>query len=106
GGSHMSLRTVAGITAALALSATPALAVKSPPHGNSAATHKNASATMPGPSASAGAKAKAYGRYCRGESKLKVAGSKGTAFSRCVNAMAKVAHHQATGKQACSTESR
>ncbi|MDQ2631898.1 MAG: hypothetical protein M3Y75_13145 [Actinomycetota bacterium] len=33
-------------------------------------------------------KGKAYGYYCRGESKKHVKGEKGTAFSRCVKAMA------------------
>jgi hypothetical protein len=102
----MTLRAVAGISVALALGATPALAVKSPPHTNSGTTHRNVHATTPGPSASAGAKAKAYGKYCQGESKLHVSGSKGTPFSQCVNAMAKVAHNHVSGKQACSSESR
>jgi hypothetical protein len=34
-------------------------------------------------------KGKAYGYYCRGESKKRVKGEKGTAFSRCVQAMAR-----------------
>ena len=34
-------------------------------------------------------KGKAYGYYCRGESKKHVKGEKGTAFSRCVKAMAR-----------------
>ncbi len=34
-------------------------------------------------------KAKAYGKYCQGESKKHVKGEQGTAFSRCVNAKAK-----------------
>ena len=60
----------------------------------------------PPPTASLPAKAKAYGRYCQGESKKHVKGTKGTPFSQCVTAMAKVAHNQATGKQACATESK
>jgi hypothetical protein len=47
----------------------------------------------PGPGASLPEKAKAYGVYCRGESKKHVKGEQGTAFSRCVNAMAKAAHN-------------
>jgi hypothetical protein len=41
--------------------------------------------------------AKAYGKYCQGESKKHVKGEKGTAFSRCVKAAAKLRHdeHQA-----------
>jgi hypothetical protein len=34
-------------------------------------------------------KGKAYGYYCRGQSKKHVKGEKGTAFSRCVKAMAR-----------------
>ena len=45
----------------------------------------------PGPKAGLPEKAKAYGRYCQGESKQHVKGEKGTAFSRCVTAMAKAA---------------
>ena len=45
----------------------------------------------PGPGASLPEKAKAYGVYCKGESKKHVKGEKGTAFSRCVTAMAKAA---------------
>jgi hypothetical protein len=48
----------------------------------------------PPPSASLPAKAKAYGRYCQDQSKKHVAGQKGTPFSQCVTAMAKLA----TGK--------
>jgi hypothetical protein len=38
------------------------------------------------------APAKAYGRYCRNESKRHVPGQKGTPFSQCVTAMAKAAN--------------
>ena len=53
------------------------------------------SSATPGPKASPAAKAKAYGKRCKGQSKKHVKGQKGTAFSRCVTAMAKVA----TGKE-------
>jgi hypothetical protein len=51
--------------------------------------------------------AKAYGYYCRGQSKKHVKGEKGTAFSRCVKAMAQAAHHEhmAPGR-ACKDESK
>jgi hypothetical protein len=49
---------------------------------------------MPGPKAGLPAKAKAYGRYCKDQSKKHEEGEKGTAFSQCVTAMAKLA----TGK--------
>ena len=61
----------------------------------------------PGPDASASAKAKAYGRLCRGESKKHVEGEKGTAFSRCVTAMAKAASGEAkSAREACTGLSR
>lgn len=41
----------------------------------------------PGPKDGLPAKAMAYGRYCKGESKEHVKGEKGTAFSRCVKAV-------------------
>jgi hypothetical protein len=44
----------------------------------------------PGPDAPKAKKAKAYGKYCKGESKKHDDGQKGTAFSRCVTAMAKL----------------
>jgi hypothetical protein len=63
--------------------------------------------SQPGPNAGLPAKARAYGRYCAGQSKTHVAGQKGTAFSQCVTAMAKLA----TGKSnspttACSAMSK
>jgi hypothetical protein len=61
----------------------------------------------PGPDAPSGVKAKAYGRLCQGESKKHVEGQKGTAFSRCVTAMAKAASGEAkTARQACAGLSR
>ena len=43
----------------------------------------------PAANAAPGAKAKAYGKHCRGLSKKHTAGQKGTPFSRCVAAAAK-----------------
>ena len=61
----------------------------------------------PPPSAPLPAKAKAYGRYCQDQSKKHVAGQKGTPFSQCVTAMAKLASGQTDSpKAACSTLSR
>lgn len=52
-------------------------------------------------------KGKAYGYYCRGESKKHVKGEKGTAFSRCVKAMAQADHNEnITAKQACKKLSK
>jgi hypothetical protein len=99
----MRLRTTIALASALALLAFPALGVASPgePHGKSqGAPYGKAkgptytpSEPTPGPKAGLPAQAKAYGRYCKGESKKHVKGEKGTAFSRCVTAMAKAATH-------------
>ena len=110
------LKTIVPIVGALALSAAPALAGSDRGNGtpptNQGTAHKQAAQThttktnTPGPKASLPSKAKAYGRYCKGTSKLRTAaalGTHGTPFSQCVTAMAKVAHSQAAPKTACST---
>ena len=76
-------------TAIVALVAAPAMANETPtPNGNG--TEHVAKVKTPGPHASFPSKAKAYGKYCQGFSKKHVAGTKGTPFSRCVNAMARL----------------
>jgi hypothetical protein len=61
----------------------------------------------PGPKAGLPEKAKAYGRYCQGESKKHVKGEKGTAFSRCVNNMAQAATQKSKSPgQVCKGESK
>jgi hypothetical protein len=51
--------------------------------------------------------AKAYGKYCQGESKKHVKGEKGTAFSRCVKTAAQAAKHENQNpKQACKGKSK
>ena len=99
-------RSIAALAAA-ALLAVPSVALALGPPANPGNGHANqdhaaktsnpatapsSSAGSPGPNAPAGAKARAYGRLCQGSSKQHVAGEKGTAFSRCVTAMAKAAH--------------
>ena len=106
-------KKTAVLTAGLALMASPALAQGPAGHGpdgkrhnadNPGTLHKPSN---PGPKAGLPAKAKAYGRYCRGESKKHVKGEKGTAFSRCVTAMAKLAKEQTSSpRKACKSESR
>ena len=90
------------VTAACALSASPASAIPpqapensgterapaSTPPENQGTAHKPAT---PGPRASTKAKGKAYGKYCQTQSKKHVKGQKGTPFSQCVTAMAKLA---------------
>jgi hypothetical protein len=107
------LKSIIPIVGALALTAAPALAGsdrgEGTPPTNQGTAHKQAAQThttktnTPGPKASLPSKAKAYGRYCQGTSKLHTAGTPGTPFSQCVTAMAKVAHNQASAKKACST---
>ena len=46
-------------------------------------------------------KAKAYGKYCQGESKKHVKGEKGTPFSQCVRAMHKAVEKGEKPKKAC-----
>jgi hypothetical protein len=85
---------VACVVAPVAFSGTP----PSNPGTQNAATHKPSS-SQPGPNAGLPATAKAYGRYCQNQSKVHVAGQKGTPFSQCVTAMAKLA----TGKSSSPT---
>ena len=96
---------IATTTCGLALLVGPGLAAGDPPPGSPsgdhsqagnqpAVTHTPAAETPPGPSASADTKAKAYGKHCQGQSKKHVAGQKGTPYSRCVVAAAKLQKHQ------------
>jgi hypothetical protein len=90
---------VATVAATAALLAVPGLAAGDPPVGSPSGDHSAAGShpakdtPTPPPSASASEKAKAYGVHCQGESKKHVAGEKGTAFSKCVTAMAKAANN-------------
>jgi len=83
---------------------TPAGPPSSTPPDNQGTSHKP---STPGPNASLPAKAKAYGVKCKGESKKHVAGMKGTPFSQCVTAMAKIATGTTSSpREACKSESR
>jgi hypothetical protein len=107
------MRTIsklAALAALLALAAAPAFAAGPPsdtpdrennpgaehrpsetPPANQGTEHKPAT---PGPKAGLTTKAKGYGRYCEGQSKKRsdaAEGTKGTPFSQCVTAMAKLA---------------
>jgi hypothetical protein len=114
-------------TAGLALVAAPAFAVPgqapdnpghapattpvgppaSTPPENRGTAHRPAT---PGPSAGLPAKAHAYGRYCQDQSKKRsdaAPGTKGTPFSQCVTAMAKLASGQTDNpRSACKDESK
>ena len=111
----MRLKTaLALVSAATALSAAPALATQPdgvPPANQGTAHHpgesKVGNLSTPGPKAGLPAKAKAYGRYCQGESKKHVEGQKGTPFSQCVTAMAKLANGNTDNPaKACQGESK
>jgi hypothetical protein len=94
--------------ATLALSApVPALAAPAIGSHGAAPHTKTQHTATPGPKAGLPAEAKAYGRYCQSESKQHAAGEKGTPFSRCVRAMAKLAQSKShDAKAACATESK
>lgn len=99
---HLKLAVVLG---ALALATAPAaFAVQPADPGSQGKGPKYApeKPETPGPGASLPEKAKAYGVYCQGKSKEHVKGEKGTEFSRCVTAMAKMASSERmTAKKAC-----
>jgi hypothetical protein len=101
------MRTItgfAGVLALLAVAAAPAWAAVPPtdnpgaehrpsetPPANKGTEHKPAT---PGPKADLPTKAKAYGQHCQDQSKKRsdaAEGTKGTPFSQCVTAMAKLA---------------
>jgi hypothetical protein len=77
------------------------------PPANKGAEHQP---VTPGPSAGLPAKANAYGRYCQGQSKKRsdaAEGTKGTPFSQCVTAMAKLATDASdSSRKACKSLSR
>jgi hypothetical protein len=111
---------IATTAATTALLVVPGLAAGDPPVGSPSGDHSAAgqhpatttptaqeTPSTPGPSASASDKAKAYGKQCQTESKKHVAGQKGTPFSQCVTAMAKLATGQTTSpKTACKALSK
>jgi hypothetical protein len=83
----------AALTASLALMAAPAIA--KPPSGNPGkGMGKSGSAQ----------KLAAPGQFCKGVSKKRVAGQKGTPFSRCVKARAKLRSEAATPDEAAPTD--
>jgi hypothetical protein len=105
---------IALVLGALALVAGPAALASArpegaPPHGKGHGKGPvyTPGEPTPGPKAGLPAKAKAYGRYCKGKSKKHVKGEKGTEFSRCVTNAAQAATHKnlAPG-QVCKGESK
>ena len=106
---------IALVTGALALACgNVALAAGQPegvpPHGKNAKgkgpTYTPDEGT-PGPKNGLPAQAKAHGRRCKGESKKHVKGEKGTAFSRCVKALARADKNENLHpKKACKALSK
>ena len=96
-GTLKTISLFAVFAAMVAVAVTPALAVGPPsdtPPDNQGTAHKPAT---PGPSAGLPAKAKAYGRFCKDESKKRsdaAEGTKGTPFSQCVSGGAKLLREQ------------
>jgi hypothetical protein len=92
----MKTMKIAIATAALAITASPAFAVNEHANGH-ANSHADGS----------GSKARAYGKLCQDESKKHVKGEKGTPFSRCVTAMAKLDRGKADSpREACKDLSK
>jgi hypothetical protein len=87
---------LAVIAGAMALGVLPAVALGAAGgHPSNTTTHAT------------GSKAKAYGKFCQGESKQHVAGTPGTPFSQCVTDMAKLANGSTTNPaKACANESK
>ena len=108
----MKLGKLTTVIVAVAVGVAPAVALASSEHetGRPTTTPANSRSnhdSTPGPKASLPAKAKAYGRYCKGQSKTHVAGTPGTAFSKCVTDMAKLANGSSTNPhQVCKNESK
>jgi hypothetical protein len=98
---------IAMVLGALALATAPALALASQPtNPGQGGGPKYTPAPTPGTPGS-GLPEKAYGVYCRDQSKKHVAGEKGTPFSQCVTAMARVAgNDKLPPGQACKDMSR
>jgi hypothetical protein len=102
---------IAMVMGALALALAPAMALADQPadpgsQGNGP-HYQPAPPTPPGPNASLPEKAKAYGARCKGYDKKHVQGVKGTPFSLCVTAMAKVAtNDDLSPGQACKPFSK
>lgn len=70
---NQKLSRIAALGSIVAIGALGAPAMATPPAGSPSASHKPAT---PGPTASAKAKANAYGKYCAAFSKKHIAGQK------------------------------
>ena len=104
----MKLRTLFVMAlAVLSLAAMPAIGVADGPdyQPEGPIYHPEHPETPKGPKSAP--KGHAYGYYCRGQNKKHVKGEKGTAFSRCVKAMAQAdKNDNLNAKKACKAESK
>jgi hypothetical protein len=95
------------LTGAVILVAVPAFAIATPGNGKGNGPEYAPGQEAPGPGAPPPEKARAYGRYCKTESRKHVEGEKGTPFSQCVTAMAKAKHDETkTAREACKALSK
>jgi hypothetical protein len=93
------LAVIAGTTALGTLPAVALGAAGGHPRSSTSTTHTTGSGQP--------SKARAYGRFCQGESKKHVAGTPGTPFSKCVTDMAQLANGSTTNPaKACQNESK
>jgi hypothetical protein len=104
---RINVLVLAAISAAMVAAPTWGLAGGVPDHGASANSHANSHATPTTTTPTTPSQAKAYGVLCRKESKKHVAGQKGTPFSQCVTAMAKLADGESKSPaKACAKETK
>lgn len=99
----------AGVCGAALFTCGVALAGGNPAHPNNGKGTTSTTSTTStttgkaGPTGGLPAQAKAYGVYCATQSKTHIAGQKGTPFSQCVTAMAKLAKGDGSSPQsACA----
>jgi hypothetical protein len=98
---------IALLAGALVVFAIPAFALATPGNGKGNGPEYAPGQQPPGPGAPLPEKAKAYGRYCKTESRKHVAGQKGTPFSQCVTAVAAAKHDETkTAREACKALSK
>ena len=104
--------STAALTAMLALSATPAFA-QGPPEGtpgpgnNPSSEHRPAGTPTADDNPGTAHRLAAPGRYCKDASKERVDGQKGTAFSACVKAQARLRSGKTNSpREACKYASK
>lgn len=96
---------IAAVLAVLSLGLIPGMAVAEGPNYQPEGPKYQPENPPKGPKTEP--KGKAYGYHCRGQSKKHVKGEKGTAFSRCVKALARADKNESLHpKKACKTLSK